>query len=331
MRVFSGIKPSGEMHIGNYFGAVRHWVAEQQIHDAIYCLVDYHAMTVPYDPEELLMRTRQLAALLLASGIDPEKAIFFVQSHVTEHAELAWVLNCVTTMGELSRQTQFKSKSDNQPSVSVGLFDYPVLMAADILLYDTDRVPVGDDQRQHVELARDVAIRFNQRFKPTFVVPEAILPTVGARIRDLQNPMAKMSKSDVSPMGTVVMLDTPEIIRKKIKAAVTDSETTVRYDVTEKPGVSNLIEMLSTLLGKPIPEIEAAYGSGGYGKFKSDVADALIETLRPIQEAYRRLESAPDELERLLARGAERAREIAAPKMRAVRDAAGLTHPRVRS
>ena len=227
-RVFSGIQPTGEMHLGNYLGAVRRWAADQDRQDAIYCVVDLHAMTVPYSPAELSARTRQTAVLLMAAGLDPARCVLFVQSHVAAHAELTWLLNCVATFGELRRMTQFKDKSEGQESVTAGLFDYPVLMVADILLYDTDEVPIGDDQRQHLELARDVAIRFNTRFGDTFVVPKATFPPVGARIMDLQNPTAKMSKSADSPQGTVPLLDPPEAVVKKIKSAVTDSGTDVR-------------------------------------------------------------------------------------------------------
>jgi tryptophanyl-tRNA synthetase len=325
MRVFSGIKPTGEMHIGNYIGAVSRWVADQEQGEAIYCMVDLHAMTVPYDVKDFRRLSRQLTTLLLACGLDPEKCIYFVQSHVSEHAELAWILNCVATMGELRRQTQFKSKAEGQESVTVGLFDYPVLMAADILLYNTNQVPVGEDQRQHVELARDIAIRFNQRFGETFVVPEAVLPRVGARVKDLQNPAAKMSKSEESPMGTVLLLDEPSKIKKKFKTAVTDSQTVVRYDPENKPGVSNLLEIFSIATGKTIPECEDHFSGGGYGALKTQLADAVVEMLRPIQERYRELDANPDEVDRLMARGAERAREIAVPALERARCAAGLT------
>lgn len=325
MRVFSGIKPTGEMHLGNYIGAVRRWAAEQESGETLYCVVDLHAMTIPYDVKEFRLRTRQLTTLLLACGLDPEKCIYFVQSHVPEHTELTWILNCVATIGELRRQTQFKAKAEGQESVSVGLFDYPVLMAADILLYDTRQVPVGEDQRQHVELARDLAIRFNQRFGETFVVPEATLPAVGARVKDLQNPTAKMSKSEDSPMGTVLLFDEPSRIKKKFKSAVTDSETVVRYDVENKPGVSNLLEIFSVATGKTIQQCEDHFAGKGYGALKTELADAVVEMLRPIQERYRALEANPDEVDRLMALGAERAREIARPKMEQVRQAVGLT------
>src|SRR6266480_4827975 len=270
-RVFSGIQPTGEMHLGNYLGAVRRWVADQDRQDAIYCVVDLHAMTVPYSPAELTGRTRQTAVLLMAAGLDPARCVLFVQSHVAAHAELTWLLNCVATFGELRRMTQFKDKSEGQESVTAGLFDYPVLMVADILLYDTDEVPIGDDQRQHLELARDVAIRFNNRFGDTFVVPTATFPPVGARIMDLQNPTAKMSKSVDSPQGTVPLLDSPGAVAKKIKSAV---------------------------------------------------ADAVVEALRPLQEAYTKLEADPGEVDRQLALGADKARAIAEPVLARARDAA---------
>ncbi|MFL6243881.1 MAG: tryptophan--tRNA ligase, partial [Acidimicrobiia bacterium] len=263
-RVFSGIQPTGEMHLGNYLGAVRRWAADQDHQDAIYCVVDLHAMTVPYSPAELSARTRQTAVLLMAAGLDPARCVLFVQSHVAAHVELTWLLNCVATFGELRRMTQFKDKSEGQESVTAGLFDYPVLMVADILLYDTDEVPIGDDQRQHLELARDVAIRFNTRFGDTFVVPKATFPPVGARIMDLQNPTAKMSKSVDSPQGTVPLLDSPDAVTKKIKSAVTDSGTDVRYDPANKPGVSNLLEIHAAVTGRAVSDVEREFADSGY-------------------------------------------------------------------
>lgn len=325
MRIFSGIKPTGHMHLGNYLGAVRRWAAQQSEVESIFCLVDLHGMTIPYDVEEFRRNSFQLAALLLACGLDPQKSTFFLQSDVREHTELCWTLNCVTTFGELGRQTQFKSKADEQKSVSVGLFDYPVLMAADILLYNTTHVPVGEDQKQHVELARDLAIRFNSRFGKIFVVPEPTLPAVGARIKDLQNPSAKMSKSEVSPAGTIGILDTPEQILKKFKSAVTDSETTVRFDVEAKPGVSNLLEIYSLATGKSIADAEKHFSGGGYGHLKIQTAEAVIEMLKPITEKYKQLSANPDEISRQMKLGADRARGIAAPIMAKVRDAVGLT------
>jgi tryptophanyl-tRNA synthetase len=321
-RQFSGIKPTGEMHLGNFVGAVQRWVDHQD--GGIFCVVDLHAMTMPYDPADLTAETRRLGALLLAAGLDPQRCILFVQSHVPAVTELTWILNCVATVGELQRMTQFKEKGEGQVSVSAGLLDYPVLMAADILLYDTDEVPVGEDQTQHVELTRDVAIRFNHRFGDTLVVPKATLPPVGARIKDLQNPTAKMSKSIDSPQGTILVLDEPKAITKKIKSAVTDSDTAVRFDVEAKPGISNLLSLLSVATGRTIPDLETEYGTSGYGTFKGAVADALVEYLRPTRERYHELAADPAEFARLMAVGAERAGEIADATIARVRTATGL-------
>ncbi|HEX6310369.1 MAG TPA: tryptophan--tRNA ligase, partial [Acidimicrobiia bacterium] len=311
----------------NYVGAVRRWVAQQDERDAIHCVVDLHAMTVPYDATELTAATRQLATLLLAAGLDPERCTLFVQSHVPAHAELTWILNCVATFGELRRMTQFKEKSGGHESVTAGLFDYPVLMAADILLYDTDEVPVGDDQRQHVELTRDVALRFNHRFGETFVVPRATIQEVGARVMDLQLPTAKMSKSVESPQGTVLVLDPPAVVAKKIKAAVTDSGTEVKHDPDEKPGVSNLLELYAVATGRTLAKAEAEFSGSGYGDFKGAVADAIVEFLRPLQERYDDLAADPAEVDRQLARGAAKARAIADPVLERVRRATGLLPP----
>jgi tryptophanyl-tRNA synthetase len=328
-RVFSGIKPTGEMHLGNYLGAVRRWVDEQDRTDAIFCVVDLHAMTVPYEVAEFTRLTRRLTGELLAAGLDPERCTLFLQSHVAGHTELTWILNCVATFGELRRMTQFKEKSEGQESVTVGLFDYPVLMAADILLYDTDEVPVGDDQRQHVELTRDVATRFNGRFGDTFVVPKATIPKVGARVMDLQDPTSKMSSTAGSPQGRVLLLDPPAVITKKIKSAVTDSGSDVRYDPEEKPGISNLLELHAAATGRGIPDIEKEFGSSGYEAFKTGVAEAVVELLRPVQERYAELESDPGTIERQLELGADKARAIAEPVLERVRRAAGLSpHPR---
>jgi tryptophanyl-tRNA synthetase len=327
-RVFSGIKPTGEMQLGNYLGAVRRWV-DQQHADAIYCVVDLHAMTVPYDPVELTESTRRLATLLLASGLDPDRCLLFVQSQVPQHAELCWILNNVATVGELRRMTQFKDKAAQHggsapESVSAGLFDYPVLMAADILLYDTDEVPIGDDQRQHLELSRDLALRFNHRFGDTFVVPKGTFPTTGARIMDLQDPTSKMSKSADSPQGTVLVLDDPKAITKKIKSAVTDSGAEVRHDPAEKPGISNLLEILAAVSGRTIPQVEAEFTGSGYGAFKGAVAEAVVEAVRPVRERYEELAADPGEVERILSTGADRAESIASGVMDRVRRAAGL-------
>lgn len=324
-RQFSGIQPSGEMHLGNYVGAVQRWVDQQD--GGLFCVVDLHAMTVPYDPAELTAETRRLGALLLAAGLDPARCILFLQSHVPVVTELTWVLNCVATVGELRRMTQFKEKGAGQESVSAGLLDYPVLMAADILLYDSDEVPVGEDQIQHVELARDIANRFNHRFGDTLVVPKATLPPVGARIMDLQNPTAKMSKSVNSPQGTILVLDDPKAITKKIKSAVTDSDTEVRFDVAAKPGVSNLLALLAVATGRAVPELEAEYATSGYGTFKGAVADALVEYLRPLRERYAGLAADPGELARQLAVGAAQAESLANATMDRVRTAIGLLPP----
>jgi len=323
-RVFSGIQPTGEMHLGNYLGAVRQWVEAQDDNDAIYCVVDLHAITMPYDAASLADRTRRTATILLAAGLDPSRCTLFVQSHVLAHTELTWILNCVATFGELRRMTQFKEKSEGQESVSVGVFDYPVLQAADILAYDTDRVPVGDDQRQHIELARDLAIRFNHRYGETLVVPEHAVPPVGARVMDLQEPTAKMSKSSDSSTGFIALLDDPKVITKRIKSAVTDSETEVRYDPVAKPGVSNLLQILAATTGNPIPDLEREYASGGYGRLKGAVADAVVEFLRPLQDRYQALADDPAEVDAQLAVGADKAEAIATKVVERVRRATGL-------
>jgi tryptophanyl-tRNA synthetase len=331
-RVFSGIKPTGEMHLGNYVGAVRRWVDDQARADALYCVVDLHAMTVPYEPGDLRSETQRLAMLLLAAGLDPERCIVFVQSHVPLVTELTWILNGVATDGELRRMTQFKDKGQGQESVSAGLYDYPVLMAADILLYDTDEVPVGEDQTQHVELARNIAIRFNHRFgdgadEPVLVVPKATIPPIGARIKDLQRPEAKMSKSIESPQGTILVLDSPKAITKKIKSAVTDSGAEVRFDPDEKPGVSNLLSLYASATGSTVQAAEAEFAGSQYGAFKGAVADALVEYLRPVRERYEELAADPAEVWRILARGAEKAEAIATVTMERVRNATGLLLP----
>ncbi len=323
-RVFSGIQPSGELHIGNYLGAVRNWVTFQEQHDTVYCVVDLHAITVDYEPAELRDRTLRTAALLLACGIDPDRCLLFVQSQVHQHAELAWILNCVATFGELQRMTQFKEKSEGRGSVSVGLFDYPVLMAADILLYDTEQVPVGDDQRQHLELARDLAQRFNHRYGDVLVVPEPVFPEVGARVMDLQDPTAKMSKSSISPQGTVLLADEPATVLKKVKSAVTDSGRDIVYAPDEKAGVSNLLTIHSAVTGRTIAELEDEFSDEGYGTFKQAVADAVVEFLSPVRERYETIIDDPSTLEKTLAGGAERARDHAARVMTRVREAVGL-------
>jgi tryptophanyl-tRNA synthetase len=332
-RVFSGIKPTGEMQLGNYLGAVRRWVddqppagsAEAANHEAIFCVVDLHALTAPWDPKELRRLTLHFATMLMAAGLTDDRSLLFVQSHVRAHAELTWILNCVATFGELRRMTQFKEKvQKGDESVSVGLYDYPVLMAADILLYDTDEVPVGDDQRQHVELTRDIAVRFNHHYGDTFVVPKATFPPVGARIMDLQSPAKKMSKSDDSPMGCVMMLDPPKTIEKKIKSAVTDSGTEVRFDRDGKPGISNLIEIYATVTGKPIAAVEQEFASSQYGAFKTAVADAVVEFVRPVQARYEELAADPAEVDARLGRGADTAEAMADEVLVRVVKATGL-------
>jgi tryptophanyl-tRNA synthetase len=321
-RVFSGIQPSGDLHLGNYLAALRRFVAEQHEHDCLFCIVDLHALTLPHDPAALAAKTLEAAAMYLAAGLDPALCTLFVQSHVPQHAELAWLMECNTAFGELSRMTQFKDKSARGEFVSAALFTYPALMAADILLYDTDRVPVGDDQRQHLELARDVAERFNTRFGPTFVVPQAAIATVAARVMDLQNPTAKMSKSVSSPQGTVLMLDAPKEIEKKFKRAVTDTETEVRYDPEAKPGVSNLLSILSACTGEAPDALASRYTQ--YGPLKTDTAAAVIELLTPVQARYAELVADPDALRRILADGAAKASTVATATMTRARAAIGL-------
>jgi tryptophanyl-tRNA synthetase len=324
-RVLSGIQPSGDLHLGNYLGAIRNWAADQDIHDAFYCIVDLHALTLDIDPAELRSRTFETALDLLAAGLDPQRCTLFVQSHVTEHVQLSWLLECTATMGELSRMTQFKEKSAGKDSVRVGLFTYPVLQCADILLYDAERVPVGDDQRQHVELAREVAIRFNHRFGDTLVVPEASIPKVGARVMDLQHPERKMSKSVSSPLGTLLMLEEPEEIVRKVKKAVTDTDGEVRYDPEAKPGVSNLLELLAVATGGTPDEVAGSYER--YGDLKSATADALVEMLRPIRERRDVLAADPGAVFRLLALGAAKARETASATYGRAAEAIGLLMP----
>src|SRR5690606_22473642 len=308
-RVFSGIQPTGDIHLGNLLGALRNWVSDQHEADSFYCIVDLHALTVPKEPGQVGQRTLELAQVLLAVGLDPEVCTLFVQSHVTEHSELAWLLQCVTSMGELRRMTQFKDKSEGKDFVSAGLFTYPALQAADILLYDTDRVPVGEDQIQHIELTRDVAERFNHRYGETFRLPAASVPTAGARVMDLQDPTRKMSKSSESPAGTILVTEDLGSVAKKIKRAVTDSEPEVRYDPAAKPGVSNLLSILGAVTGRDPEEVAGDYEQ--YGPLKSDTAEAVVELLRPIQERIAELQKDPERTAALLEVGAEKAREVA--------------------
>ena len=314
MRIFSGIQPTGAKHLGNYIGAIRRWVDSQDQGEQFICLVDLHSITVSYDPDELRESTLSLAAILFASGLDPERCTVFVQSHNSDHPEAAWLLAAAASIGELRRMTQFKEKAEQQDFVSVGLFTYPVLQAADILLYQTDVVPIGEDQRQHVELTRDVAERFNSRFGETFVLPRPVVPELGAKITDLQEPTKKMSTTGGTPQGTVLMLDQPDVLRKKIKSAVTDSGREVRRG-PGKEGIENLISIMSVSTGDTAEALEARYDGAGYGDFKGDVAESVIELLAPIQTRYRELRDDPAELDRLLAVGAEKARAVSAPTL----------------
>jgi tryptophanyl-tRNA synthetase len=327
MRIFSGMQPTGEKHVGNYSGAFRQYVATQEEGEAFFCIVDLHSITTAYEPEELREATLDLAAMLFATGLDPDRSTVFVQSHVSAHAEAAWLLSSLASYGQLGRMTQFKEKSESQEFVSAGLFTYPVLMAGDILLYQTDLVPIGDDQRQHLELARDLAERFNNRYGETFKVPEGRFPATGGRIMDLQDPKRKMSTTDGHPQGTVLMTDPPETIRKKLKSAVTDSGSDVRYDPKDKPGISNLLELMSVATGDGIPELEARYDGGGYGPFKTDVADAVIALLDPIRSRYDELRGDPGELKRLLGKGADKARATAAPTLEQMYERMGFVRP----
>jgi tryptophanyl-tRNA synthetase len=326
-RVFSGIQPTADsFHLGNYLGAVRQWVALQETHDAVYCVVDLHAITLPWDPPRLRQRSRIAAAQLFAVGLDPERSIVFVQSHVHEHAELAWVLSCLTGFGEANRMTQFKDKAakGGAPQASVGLFTYPILQAADILLYQTDQVPVGEDQRQHLELSRDLANRFNHRFGPAFTVPAAyILPGV-AKITDLQDPAAKMSKSSSSDQGIVDVLDEPDVIRRKILRAVTDTGSGIQADETNKPGITNLLRIYSGLSGETVGELESRYGDAGYGDFKKDLAEVVVGAFAPIRERTEKMLADEAALDRLLAQGAQRARPLARQTMTVVNDLVGF-------
>ncbi|WP_327295760.1 tryptophan--tRNA ligase [Streptomyces sp. NBC_01197] len=314
-RVLSGIQPtSGSFHLGNYLGAVRQWVALQESHDAYYMVVDLHAITVPQDPAELRANTRLAVAQLLASGLDPDRCTLFVQSHVPEHAQLAWVMNCLAGFGEASRMTQFKDKSARQGAdrATVGLFTYPILQVADILLYQANQVPVGEDQRQHVELTRDLADRFNSRFGATFTVPEPYILEETAKIYDLQDPSAKMSKSAASPKGLISLLDEPKVSVKKVKSAVTDTDTVIRYDPVAKPGVSNLLTINSTLTGTSIADLEQQYEGKMYGALKTDLAEIVADFVTPFRTRTQEYLDDPETLDSLLAKGAEKARTVAA-------------------
>jgi tryptophanyl-tRNA synthetase len=325
-RVFSGVQPSGSLTIGNYLGAIRNFARLQYKADCYFCVVNLHALTVPQDPEELKKNTLDVARLFVACGIDPNVSAIFVQSQVPAHAELSWLLECQGYIGELKRMTQFKDKAKKRENVSVGLFTYPVLMAADILLYNTDLVPVGEDQKQHLELARDLALRVNNRFREeVFKVPEPYIPpkNSGGRIMSLQNPAEKMSKSAENPKSYIALLDPPEVIQKKIMSAVTDSEAVIRYDEEAKPAVSNLMVIYSLFSGKTMEEITRLYAGKGYGQFKKDLAELTVETLKPIQQKVAEL-SAPGAIEEILKKGAEKAEETAAEKLRLCQDKLGV-------
>jgi tryptophanyl-tRNA synthetase len=326
-RVLSGIQPTaGSFHLGNYLGAVRQWVALQESHDAFYMVVDLHAITVPQVPADLRANTRLAAAQLLAAGLDPERCTLFVQSHVPEHTQLAWIMNCLTGFGEASRMTQFKDKSARQGAdrASVGLFTYPVLQVADILLYQANEVPVGEDQRQHVELTRDLAERFNGRFGQTFTVPKPYILKETAKIFDLQDPTIKMSKSASTPKGLINLLDEPKSTAKKIKSAVTDTDTVIRYDTEHKPGISNLLTIYSTLTGTGIAELEQKYTGKGYGALKTDLAEVMVDFVTPFRERTQQYLDDPETLDSILAKGAEKARAVAAETLSQAYDKVGF-------
>ena len=320
-RVFSGVQPTGDMHIGTYLGAFRNWVRLQEDYDTIYCIVDLHALTAPADPDVLAKNRLEAAKMLLAVGIDPDRSLVYIQSQVPQHAELSWILSTMTPLGVLNRMTQFKEKAD-KAGENLGLYSYPVLMAADILLHRAELVPVGDDQRQHLEMTRDLAERFNNRFGDVFPIPDALIPPTAARVMSLTEPTTKMSKSEGSAKSRVLLLDSADVIRSKIKSARTDSEPTVRYDWNDKPGVSNLLEIMSASTGEPIPKLADEWATAGYGRFKEAVAEALIADLGPLRTAYQRLDD--KEVARLLQRGALDARTQAERYQVQVREAVGL-------
>ncbi|MFD3679546.1 tryptophan--tRNA ligase [Streptomyces sp. NPDC058613] len=326
-RALSGIQPtSGSFHLGNYLGAIRQYVALQETHDAFYMVVDLHAITMPQDPKDLRANTRLSAAQLLAAGLDPERCTLFIQSHVPEHAQLGWVMNCITGFGEAGRMTQFKDKSAKQGAnnATVGLFTYPILQVADILLYQANAVPVGEDQRQHIELTRDLAERFNQRFGQTFTLPAAHIVKEVAKIYDLQDPAIKMSKSASSPKGLINLLDEPKATAKKIKSAVTDTGAEIRFDAQEKPGVSNLLTIYSTLTGETIPSLEEKYEGKGYGALKTDLADVMVDFVTPFKQRTQEYLDDPEGLDSILAKGAEKARAVAAETLAQTYDRLGF-------
>jgi tryptophanyl-tRNA synthetase len=321
-RIFSGAQPTGQLHLGNYLGALRNWVALQTEYESFYCIVNLHAITIAQDPVELLAKTRDLARIYIAAGIDPRISTVFVQSDVKEHAELAWILNCITRMSELDRMTQFKEKGKQQrENTGVGLFAYPALMAADILLYQTNLVPVGQDQKQHLELTRDLALRFNRDFGETFVVPEPYIPKLGAKIQSLSDPAKKMSKSDDDVNGSIFLMDTPETIQKKFKRAVTDSGTDIRFDET-RPAITNLLSIYQLLTGQAPDEIERNFSSKGYGQLKMELADVTVEFLKPFQQRVAAIGDA--ELDQIFALGRDKAREIAKQTITQVYERMGL-------
>ena len=325
-RIFSGIQPTGAKHLGNYIGAIRQYVSTQEEGDAYFCIVDLHSITVAHDPEELRESTLSVAALLFAAGLDPERSTVFVQSHVPAHPEAAWLLGSVTSFGELRRMTQFKEKADQQEFVAAGLFTYPVLQAADILLYQTDIVPIGEDQRQHVELTRDVAERFNTRFGQTFRLPQAVFPEIGAKIMDLQEPERKMSTTGGTAQGTVLVLDPPDVILKKLRSAVTDSGREVVRS-PEKAGITNLIEIMSVATGEDPEAIESRYDGAGYGTFKQEVGEAVVALFEPVRERYEALRTDDAELRRMLSVGAEKARAVSGVTLEAMYERMGFANP----
>ncbi|PTX64836.1 tryptophanyl-tRNA synthetase [Melghirimyces profundicolus] len=322
-RVFSGMQPTGNLHLGNYIGALKQFIPLQEEAECFFCVVDLHALTIPRDPEDLRKKTLELAGLYLAAGLDPDKSTLFVQSHNPAHSEGAWLLQCVARMGELGRMTQFKDKGKGSESATAGLFTYPVLQAADILLYDTDIVPIGEDQKQHLELSRDLAERFNRQYGKVFTVPEPKIGKTGARVMGLDNPNKKMSKSADSSFNRIELLDDPDTIVKKFKRAVTDSENEIRYDPQNKPGISNLLDIYSEMSGESVDSLVERYQGKGYGHLKLDTADAVIQVLKPLQDRYRDVMES-GEVKRVLAQGAERAREVSGNTLQKVQEAMGL-------
>ncbi|MBI1881893.1 MAG: tryptophan--tRNA ligase [Chloroflexi bacterium] len=323
-RVFSGIQPSGNLHIGNYLGAIKNWVAEQHKYHNVFCVVDLHALTVPQDPQELYQKTREVTLLYLACGLDLTHCAIFVQSHISAHSELTWLLNCVTPLGWLERMTQYKDKATRQESVGTGLIDYPVLMAADIVLYDTHYVPVGEDQRQHVELTRDIAQRFNNLYGETFVLPEVLIPKAGARVKGLDDPTAKMSKSSVTQGHAWRLLDPPDVLRKSIMRATTDSLNRIAFDPENQPGVTNLLTIYQAITNKGEAEVLAEFEGKGYGHLKKQVAEVVIATLEPIQARYYAMAKDPAYIEQVLKEGADRVRPIGERRLRVAQERLGL-------